>query len=394
MEQLKTAFLNHDTNKTTVLLMDLQQRIPADLFFAYHKASESKKLPNTLEILLAQKKIWIKKFLERIHSTKLFTLPALPPVAYPLKKNISLDPFAETEKLLEKERKREKTVITLPEEKTNEFENIFGATTEDEKDILDVILQSTQKESEAQGNTSDTKLSSLSDGKFLLEEEETEETVEYVNPFLPYLNVVSKIMIASILCLLFSWGFFYIQLDEANPILSVLEQDNLYVQHQNLQNQLQEFEKEKKTMETQLTKLSQGAADIPTKISIQEIQTQKIDWLDLREQLHKATLDAFPYNDVLHYIMYTSFQGDAEKGTVSISGTITEPSGRVFLLTTKLVKSLNSHASFSGAEIKTFSKSKNANEEIGGFTSSFALTLQYHAYEDSATKEVVSTPKI
>lgn len=378
-QSLQKAFDGDDQNQISKLLSSMQQRMPEELFYVYQQAAELKRLPRYIEILSAQKKIWIKKMLGKVE------VSSLPQISKkfisPLKEISKVDSFAETEKFLEKQKQREDIPASLPRENVNEFESIFGATTEDEKDILDIILQSTKPKEEAQDALLSTEKSQNSvDGKFIIDnDEQEEEVIEYINPFLPYLNIVSKVMVASLLFLLFSWSFFYIQLDEKNQVLSFLDQDNLYVQYQKLEEKLDGLRAEKKLMEVRLEKLEQGAADIPAKVAIYEIQSQKIDWLDLREQLHKATLDAFPYNDVLHYIVYTSFQGDAEKGTIAIAGTVTEPSGRVFLLTTKLIQSLNNHSSFSGAEIKTFSKSKNSDEEIGGFTSSFALTLRYNA---------------
>ncbi|MBT4937315.1 hypothetical protein HON22_05345 [Candidatus Peregrinibacteria bacterium] len=311
-------------------------------------------------------------------------------------KDKKIDPFALTENVLKRsqniQEEQASNVVTkeleqktiLPQENVSEFENIFGVSEQDEKDILDTLLKP-EKEAIKSPEKSDEKLGSLenisvndSKGDFqLVDLDEVEEDVNYVNPFLPYIQLSLKLMMFSLFLLVFSFLFFFIQLEPKNTVLHLLGQKNLYTQEKEKVAELNLLNEDIRNAELGLKKLKEGSFNIHAKVALEEVILQKINWIQVREDLHRATLQAFPYNDVLKYIQYNSFTGEATKKNIKISGTVTDPSGRVFLLLTKLVNSINLHPSFSGAEVSTFSKSENGDEEVGGYTTSFSLNLLY-----------------
>lgn len=186
-------------------------------------------------------------------------------------------------------------------------------------------------------------------------------------------------MLVAMMFLALSWVFFFVQFDEKNMVLGMLGQKNLFVQAVDLADEAVRLKRQINVADVRMGQLEQGSVDIPSRVALEEVRIKKIDWLGLRGDLQEATLSAFPYNDVLNYIRYNSFQGDTKKGTVSISGIIEDPSGRVFSMVSKLVRSINTHPSFSGATMKTFSKDRVDDGEGGEvFSTSFALTLTYH----------------
>lgn len=277
----------------------------------------------------------------------------------------------------------------LPQENASEFENIFGVSNQDEKDILDTLLKTEEEQSiekeKVKERTTNFKDLEKEDSKSdfqLVDLDEDEAEVEYVNPFLPYIQLSLQSMIFSLCLLLFSFLFFFIQLDPENRILSILGQKNLYAQQEEKKSELDSLNKGIADAELSLKKLKEGSFNIHAKVGLDEVMLQKINWIEVREDLHQATLQAFPYNDVLKYIQYNTFTGEAARKNIKIAGTVIDPSGRVFLLLTKLVNSINLYPSFSGAEVSTFSKSENGDEEIGGYTSSFSLDLQYKVVEE------------
>ena len=289
--------------------------------------------------------------------------------------------FKQTEELLNKKSEQEAVSIEeLPEENVSGVESIFGVTQHDEKDILDSILQGEKQEVEEQA---EQKAEGGSDEKFHLVGEEEEEHVQYVNPFVTYTVHAYKIMIVSVMFLALSWIFFFVQFDEKNMVLGMLGQKNLFVQGADLADEAARLKRQINVADVRMEQLAQGSVDVPSRVALEEIRTEKIDWLGLREDLQEATLSAFPYNNLLNYIRYNSFQGDTKKETVSISGIIEDPSGRVFSMVSRLVRAINTHPSFSGATMKTFSKDRVDDGEGGEvFSTSFSLTLTYHREHD------------
>ncbi|PCI24117.1 hypothetical protein COB57_06000 [Candidatus Peregrinibacteria bacterium] len=236
-----------------------------------------------------------------------------------------------------------------------------------EKDILENILQQ-KKETE---------------NKIKIQKKETiilnpEDPENIINPFLPLLPWAFHIMIGGISVLFLSWFYFFLILNPNNTLLDLFEIDNTYRMHENYATELEEYKTGIARSEKQLHTIKQGSIDIPEKIALQEIQARKIDWLLLKNELERTTEKAFPYNDILKSITYTSFSGDSENLSIQIEGTITEPSGRVFFTLTRLIKIINEHPSFSGADTQSFQKTENSDEEVGGFTTNFSFHLKYH----------------
>jgi hypothetical protein len=292
------------------------------------------------------------------------------------KEAVKTDALKATEELI-KSTDLDLDEIKLPEENIEKVENILGSPLESETDILENILK--QNEEEDSEETKQVQLNTQKKAEYLVETEDDEEFIEYKNPFLPYMGRAYSFMLYSIAALALAYSFFFIQQDENNTVLSLaFNQKNLFVQEQEKAEYLEELNQSIRSLNKKLKNIEQGYIDMPIKVATKEITLQKIDWLKLRKDLEEATLDAFSYNELLPYIKYSSFSGDAEKMTFNIAGTITHPAGRVFLLKSKLAEAINKHPSFSGAEIKNFSKTKNSDEEIGGYQTSFSLTLKYN----------------
>jgi hypothetical protein len=304
-------------------------------------------------------------------------------------KGENVDPFLLTDKAIKKSKAIEKTTgdntllknNALPEENISEFENIFGNVSEDETDILETLLSPEKRalteKKQAEKEQQVLLKSSAKENFKLVDLDEEEEEVEYINPFLPYIQFSLNFMVFSLFLLIFSFLFFFIQLDPQNRLLNVLNQNNFFVQEETKKTELTDLKQNIKNAELGLKKIKEGSFNISAKVALDELMLQKIDWIAVREDLKKSTLQALPYNDVLKYIQYSSFKGDADEKKIQISGTIIDPSGRVFLLLTKLIYSINLNPSFKGAEINTFSKSQNGDEEVGGYMTSFSLDLIY-----------------
>jgi hypothetical protein len=280
--------------------------------------------------------------------------------------------FQKTEEVLNKKKikKREERVV-----KNYDKEKIISDSEKTEEDIVENILKTEKNKIEVKKEEKrEDKLQKIAK-RF---KGSADDTLLSRNPLLPFILYTKNFMIFSIFLFLFSVFAFYLQTDENNFVLGYFGQKNIASLDLELKDKLSESQENIKVYNTRLKNLEQGYIDNQIKINIEEIQSKKINWLMLKEELEKATLDAFSYNDVLDYIVYNSYTGNIENQEFIISGEIKEPAGRVYLLLSKLVKAINKHPLFSGAEVKSFNKSENSNEEIGGYQTSFILNLKYH----------------
>jgi len=303
--------------------------------------------------------------------------------------NIKTDAFAETEKFLENDAENKAFV----EENVNDIADIFDVENQTEQDILQNILSKSDQDLKVQVSTS-----SLNDSRFEIKTVEEEEVLDYVNPLLPYLRPSYIFATSAVALALLSWLMFSVQLDESNYVLSQFGQNNIALVAKNLQTKLDDINKRIKEIDLKLAKLAKEQVDIPALVALQEINHQSIDWFKVRQTLFDATLVAFPYNDILHYISYESFSGNRANSSINISGKVVDPAGRVFLRLAKLVNAINNHPDFSGAEVKSFAKTKGGgekseSEDDGVYSTSFSMTLKYLPAANSQVSAVKDPKK-
>jgi hypothetical protein len=80
------------------------------------------------------------------------------------------------------------------------------------------------------------------------------------------------------------------------------------------------------------------------------------------------------HNDVTNIVTFTNYSGDSEKSKINVQGFVKDPSGKSFTRLTSLITALNEHPNFSGASVRSFSKSEDAD---GYFKSTFNLEFVY-----------------
>ncbi len=381
-EELKYLFkkfdnniINNNKDEAHALLADIHARTDEKTYLKYEKIllSKEKDFKNanngeSQDEETMNKKVSIFEKLKNIWNKKLEEMKNVFELLKKEHKGEEFDDFLETQQILQ----NKSTQTELPEENVSNFENVFGKTKNNEEDILESILKEKDKDkedSQIKKSSADFELSDKNDKK--------ENIVVYFNPFLRYIELSYIFIISSSIILFFSWLFFHIQFDEENKILGIFNQPNLFSQKEVYEQELTDLNKKIFEYEQKLESLRRGEVNAPLTIALEEIIVKKIDWLTIRDDLDTATLQAFPYNYILHYIQYNTFSGNAETKDINVTGQIIDPSGRVFLLATKLINSINTHPSFYGAEMKTFSKQEYTDEDLEGFSTNFSLKFKY-----------------
>lgn len=397
IKALKTEINNGNLELAQNALQEISARADADIVAYYHKFFQENKsiiVKKQLTSLLNKKKYQeasayfqknqsnlsnreIDDFLNWIKNKK--PTGVLKQISRKLKKleNSILDELKREIRILKslfksKEKLKSKEVQTeiKDEAETNNSKNINDiiGKEKDEQDILENIIKQKQIAEEKER---------IQEEKEAHERKMHKKLSDDKNPFLDITQKFRDFLVISLLIFIFSKVFFFIQFDEQNRVLGLVNKENLFVQEQEKEKELEEVNNEIEKIKEKLKGLNQGFLDIQEKVALREVMHEKIDWLAVKRDLDEATKEAFPYNDILNYISYNSFAGNAEKKSINITGNIVDPTGRVFKLTTELIQSINNHQSFSGAQINTFTKTENQDEEVGGFMTSFALSLTY-----------------
>ncbi|MCD5382636.1 hypothetical protein LR002_00765, partial [Candidatus Gracilibacteria bacterium] len=107
------------------------------------------------------------------------------------------------------------------------------------------------------------------------------------------------------------------------------------------------------------------------------IINNRIYWKSVYKDLIDATNNVFAYNEVIHYVKYDNFSVN-EKGEITVSGKVTDPSGKVFAQLFRLEKALNDSPHFSGVSINNFNKTINPDKNVGGMVTNISLRFNYY----------------
>lgn len=109
---------------------------------------------------------------------------------------------------------------------------------------------------------------------------------------------------------------------------------------------------------------------------LNSIIENRLFWKDIYRDLQEVTNKTFPYNDVLNYIYFNNFSVE-QGGVINVSWTVTDPSWKVFSQLVTLKNNINEHEAFEWAEISTFQKKLNPDENVGWMQSTINLKFKY-----------------
>jgi len=263
----------------------------------------------------------------------------------------------------------------------NAFTQVFKKKEGDKKDdasLIDTIIKSAQeKEVAEKEKTEKLKVKQEEDiAKDIfdgIEEEEEEE-----EGGVKQLTKIAKItFFLSLLAPLISYGV----------AIFFLSTDNFFINYFNIKNIGKEFAFQEQFLSSEkdeINKMKDETKKIEKKIEsisnnkiLEEILSKRIDWLQVIAKIEKVANKIF-HNDVTHIATFTNYSGKSSESQLTVTGFVKDPSGRSFARLADLITELNAHENFSGAEVRSFTKSEDEDKNA---RSNFNLTFDYTRQE-------------
>lgn len=198
----------------------------------------------------------------------------------------------------------------------------------------------------------------------------------------------SKVLMNFTAVFIFMTGsFLYLDyLDKENTVLGFVGfEENTGSKLHKAAEKITEKKKEESKLNKDIALFKNGYADNSIK-TVEKITQNRVKWQDIFTKISEVTNSVYELNDFFKYIEYNNYSFDAEKGTIRVSGTLSDPQGRNL---TKLVELEEAFQYFpkdkNNAEDPTkpyfkglkelTSFTKSLNEVTGRYVSNFQLSF-------------------
>ncbi|MBU0650428.1 hypothetical protein KKC59_00800, partial [bacterium] len=194
---------------------------------------------------------------------------------------------------------------------TKMFKKKEAEVEETQKSIIDtIVLKSSEKKEEK---------------AVKIKQEKTEEKKNAV-VFLGFARAFLQFTLAF---MVLSAGFFYVtNIDENNRILALFGVEENYASRLHAASlQVQGKENGQKDLNKEIS-LYQEGYNTRYEDAINGIIENRLNWPDILEKINEITDVVYERNAISQYVKYTSFSFDAEGGTVSVNGSLSDPLGK------------------------------------------------------------------
>lgn len=140
----------------------------------------------------------------------------------------------------------------------------------------------------------------------------------------------------SILFILLTGAFLYVEyVDKDNTVLGIFGiQENTGGRLHRASQKVAELKKEEQVLKKEIERFKGGYNDNDLQI-VNQIIDDRLNWPDILAKIKEVTDSIYEFNDFFQYIEYDNYAFDAEKRTVRVSGSLSDPLGRNL---TKLVE--------------------------------------------------------
>lgn len=135
------------------------------------------------------------------------------------------------------------------------------------------------------------------------------------------------------------------------------------------------------TLKKEIIKTQKDIDGIRNEKILTEITDNRIDFLEIMLRINSITLQSLELtpevNRVINMLVFNSYSASIDKdgnASINISGTVRDPKRMSFTKLTTLMETINKDPFFSGANIRSFSKS---DDNEGGAKSSFTFNISY-----------------
>ena len=187
-----------------------------------------------------------------------------------------------------------------------------------------------------------------------------------------------------------AWMVFQTILVENSQISRALSAKNYGTELSLLREDKKQKEQELKKLTTKIAQIQQDIEGIRNEKVLAQITDNRVDFLEIMLRINSITLKSLnltaEVNRAINMLVFNSYSASTEKdGTtnITISGTVRDPKRMSFTKMTQLMETINKDPYFSGAEIRSFTKSEDAE---GGARSSFTFHFVYNHTPDNTMR--------
>ncbi|MBN1258846.1 hypothetical protein JXA05_03765 [Candidatus Peregrinibacteria bacterium] len=198
----------------------------------------------------------------------------------------------------------------------------------------------------------------------------------------------------AVIFILLSAGFFYVEnMDVNNRVLGLVSGYRNYASRLHAAAQDVDAKKaEEEKTNADIKKFKQGYNNQYEQM-VQNIIDARMNWPDILAKINEVTNSVYEGNELSQYVKYNNYSFDAEKGTVTVSGTLSDPLGKNLAKMVELeIAFRNYPKNPDNPEDKTKpyfydfkefrSLSKTLDKKTGKYTSSFQLSFALKPSQD------------
>jgi hypothetical protein len=272
------------------------------------------------------------------------------------------------------------------EDKGNIFTKMFGDKDESSagekagKSIIDTIVAKTA------AKKAESRMAKVE--KKVEKKEEGAAFVTFSKMFLQF--TVAFIVITA--------GFFYVQnIDANNRVLGLMGMENYASRLHNAAQDLEKKKTDEAGINKEIDKFKKGY-DNQYEKTINGIIQKRLNWPDVLAKINEVANSISPENEILQYIKFNSFSFDAEKRSITVSGTLTDSLGKNLTKLAMLEEAFKYYPKDKTnpddttkpyfENLKEFTSfSKSFNKTTGKYTSNFQLSFTLAEQPQKTEKE-------
>jgi len=201
----------------------------------------------------------------------------------------------------------------------------------------------------------------------------------------------------AVVFVLISAGFFYVEnMDADNRVLGLVGVGDNYASRLHAAAQELDAKKAEEEKLNREDKKYQAGYNNQYEQTVKKIIEGRMNWPDILGKINEVTNVVYERNEVSQYVKYNNYSFDAEKGTITVSGTLQDPLGKNLTKMLELEEAFRYYPKDKSNpedvrkpyfyDFKEFkSLSKTYDQKSGKFTSNFQLSFALHEPATGAT---------
>lgn len=290
-------------------------------------------------------------------------------------------------------------------DQNNPFANIFGTESTDEGALLDNVIQQAENEKQEQReilqNDAEESLAIENNknkilGETLYEDlQKTESVYDQERRHKAKAARAQFLLALTLLIPLISWLTFNTLLEPESKLAEILQSKNYGNIFVTTQAEAAELTEHLNDIRSDIVFTQERIDDLQNNKVLSSIEEDKVDYLKVILDVDRIAVNSLNLTDktelapeinkALGRLQFSSFSGGRNKKNpdqvdITVTGVVRDSKRMSFTRVTKIIEAINAADDFTGAALRTFTKSE---DESGGSKSLFSLSFYYNAPEVS-----------